>query len=313
MAEVSSLTLAELRAVDVEVDALAGPGHAASGLKPGVTSPNAVAVAGREGYLFIGDGANRWERQLLSETPPPEAWREAWMRVLAGRQAEAARRGVRLETLIVPEKQVIYPDKRWGPQPPDIGRRPVAGLLPRLGADLRVRYPVLELRAARALGPAFHRHNSHWTPSGCGAVLTALAAHLGAPVDWTTQRFAYRRHSTAQDLTGHLFDPAPAEETGALERVGEVWFDDPQYEKTGRNTGSTYGVRNPRAPDARRVVVFGDSYAFDAGLGAALSAVFAQVVFVWSKAARWDAVEAHGADIVICETAERFMATVPDA
>lgn len=307
MAEVSSLTLAELRAVDIEVDALAGPGHPASALRPGVTSPNGIAVVGLGGYFFVGDGTNSWERQLSGELEPPEDWFDDWVSVLKGRQAEAARRGVILENLVVPEKQIIYADKRWAQATPAIGKRPLALLLPRLGPELRVRYPVLELRAARALGPTYHRHNSHWTPSGCCAALTPLLSHLDVAVDWRELRFGYRRHSTAQDLTVHLFDPPPLEETGLLERTGEVYFDDATFAKTGRNRGSTYGVRNPQAPSPKRVIVFGDSYSFDAGLGAALSAIFAQVVFIWAKRVDWAEVDAHGADIVICETAERFM------
>jgi hypothetical protein len=70
-------------------------------------------------------------------------------------------------------------------------------------------------------------------------------------------------------------------------------------------------VRNRGAPDPRRVVLFGDSYSYGAGLAAALSAIFAQVVCIWGKDLDWTVVDAHGADIVLWECAERFLGAAP--
>ncbi|CAN7252275.1 hypothetical protein LJR219_001062 [Phenylobacterium sp. LjRoot219] len=57
-------------------------------------------------------------------------------------------------------------------------------------------------------------------------------------------------------------------------------------------------------------MIFGDSFAADAGFAEALSAVFREVRFLWSKSVAWTEVEACGADLVIWQSAERFLATL---
>src|SRR5439155_26797726 len=79
------LPLGEVRRLDAELDlrATESPWR----LKPGVVSANGVAVAGFDGYLFIGDGANRWERQYRGELTVPPEWLAGWRELLARRQA----------------------------------------------------------------------------------------------------------------------------------------------------------------------------------------------------------------------------------
>jgi alginate O-acetyltransferase complex protein AlgJ len=310
---VRHLTLAEIRECDIRADAQAGRGHPVSALKCGALSPGAVAVAGADGYLFISNGANRWERQYLGELTLDPSWFEAWLRLFAGRQAEAQRRGVPLWNFVAPEKQVVYPDMRWPGGGTSGARRPLRQLLAGLGPEAQLIYPEAELEAARALGPAFLRHNSHWTASGCCGAAAPLIAALGTALDWTEQRFAYRVVREPQDLSAHFLDPTPDEDAGWLAVAGEVVFDNRAFQTTGRHAGSSYGVRNPAAPDPRSLVIFGDSYAYDAGLTACLSAVFARVTFIWSKAVIWDAAAEHQADLVVWESAERFLTTVPQA
>ena len=303
------LTLAEIRVHDLELDlaAAASPFR----LQPGVASPTAIAVCGLNGHLFISDGANRWERQYLGELAIPPGWIAAWRDLLARRQVEAARRGLELWNLIVPEKQVVLPEQRWPAPLPDGERRPVRALLAALAAEARVHYAADALAAAKAHGPVYFRSNSHWTPSGCCAALFGLLGEIGAPVEAETLRFAYRRIHAPHDLTPHLFERPPSEELGKLEPCGGYVFDRRTPPPGGRNTGRGYGLHNPDAPDPRRVIVFGDSFSFGAGLGAALSAVFRDLVFLWNKNVAWEEVEAHGADLVIWQSAERFLATHP--
>jgi alginate O-acetyltransferase complex protein AlgJ len=74
--------------------------------------------------------------------------------------------------------------------------------------------------------------------------------------------------------------------------------------------------RNDDASDQRKVVVFGDSYGFgdDAyqGLSWFLAQVFCEVHFVWVPCG-WDPdyVDSVGAELVVCQTAERFIGRVP--
>lgn len=308
--DVLRLSLAEVRRLDAEF-------HAASaevgvGLRAGVLSPNAVAVVGQEGYLFISNGANHWEQQYLGKVKIDPSWIAAWRDMFARRQVEARRRGLPLWNLIIPEKQSVLPEKRWAAPAPDGGRRPLLQLLPALGPEAQVLYAADALIAARTEAPVYFRRNSHWTPSGCCAALLMLLQAMGVPVDREALRFAYQRGRGGHDLPVHFFEEPAQELHGLLAPAGEYSFNVGSL-ADGRFTGMRYGIDNPAAPDARRVIVFGDSFSYDAGFAAALSAVFREVVFIWSKDVLWSEVESYRADLVIWESAERFLATVPSA
>ncbi len=296
------MRLDEIRRLDRDLEARAAS-HPDQVLKAGVTSPGLVAVAGRDGFLFIGDGANRWERQYLGEFTIPPSWTEGGRSLLERRQAEAAARGVPLWNFVIPEKQVIYPEQRWGESPPDGDKRPLKHLFAALDRTARLVYPDAALLEAKALAPAYFRRNSHWTASGCcaavGALVSAMEARLGAGMTFEDVSFAVARNQTHHDLGVHFFATPPTEDFVLLTPAGEVTDDNRMFELTGRHTGSRYVVHNPAAADSRTVILFGDSYGLDMGVTAALSAVFAKVAFVWSKAMEWDLVSQHGAELVV--------------
>lgn len=307
---VERLGLEAIGQLDVALDLAAGPGHPGSGLKPGTTSANQIAVAGDAGYMFIANGANQWERQYAGELPVPPAWIEGWVKVIDSRRSAAHGRGVALRQMVVPEKQAVYFERRWPNVADPGGKRPLRILQANLPGDVLL-YPDTDLRAAKARAPTYFRHNSHWTPSGCLVALGTILDGLEPGIEQNSIAFTCTRETQQLDLAGHFFEPAPAEERLTLVPAGEVFFDNKQYETTGRVTGSSYGVRNTSAPDPRKLILFGDSYAYDEGLAAALSAVFSEVVFIWSKAVLWDQVAAFGSDVVVWQSAERFLATLP--
>lgn len=305
--------LAGLWRVDSRFHEAAGPGHAASGLKPGVRSATGAAVAGVDGFLFIGDGTNRWEQQYLYDQPLAETWTAGWRRIFEQRQAQASARGAVLWNLIIPEKQVMFPQKRWPNEAFGGAQRPWRQLEAQLAPNLNVYYAEAGLRAVQDAAPVYFRHNSHCTPSGCCALAQGLVDAMGVQASLATLPLTYVQDARAHDLTVHLFDPAPLEDYAWLHPAGEIVFDNQAFERTGRYAGSSYGIRNLEALDPRRAIVFGDSYAYDVGVTFALSAVFAETVFVWSKAVLWDAVDRHRSQVVVCESAERFLTTLPES
>jgi hypothetical protein len=311
--ETPRLTADEIRLQDLAQDAeeLA---HPVSQLKAGAISANVIAVAGADGHLFIGDGANRWERQYRGELTVADSWLTGWTAILNRRQVEAAARGVELLNVVLPEKQVVHPELRWPAGDVSGEGRPLKLLLPRLEPEARLLYGADALvNARRDSAAVWFRRNSHWNATGCCAVTAAAARALDAQADVTSIRYAYRRRPVQHDLAAHFFEPAPFETAGLLDAPVDTFFNNRLFETTGRNTGSSYGLRNPAAPDPRRLILFGDSYAYDVGFSFALAEIFAEVVFVWSKSVEWALVEQHGAQVVVWESAERFLATLPQA
>lgn len=306
------LTPAEVRRIDLEL-AAANRDHPAGRLKPGVTSPRGVAVAAADGFLFLSDGANHWERQYAGAAPP-DPWLEAWLTLLQRRQAAATERGVELWNLVIPEKQVIYPEKRWPEGAPDSSNRPMRRILRHLAPEVRLLYAEEALLRAKAEGAAVYAaRDSHWSASGCLAVMGELLARIAPEMDVEQLRLPATRLNQAQDLTQHFFTATPPEPFLLLTNEGERTFDNRQHERTGRHAGSVYLQSNAAAPDPRPVVVFGDSYAYDMGVVAVLTNQFAEVAFVWSKSVDWNVVAQREAKIVVCESAERFLITTPEA
>jgi len=305
------LTAAEVRAMDRDLDA-AALHHPASRLPPGQASANGAAVAGVDGYLFIADGGNRWETQYTGPEPPV-SWTTTWAEVLATRQAEAEARGVPLWNLVIPEKQVVYPEKRWPQGAPDGGRRPLRRLAALAGPDARLLYGEAALLACKAEAPASLRHDSHWTASGCLAVVRQLLAAAGPEVDVERAVFTVERAREPLDLAAHFLDPNPPQDRLRLAAPHPRAWDNRHYERTGQHTGSRYRLANPEAPDPRRVALFGDSYSFAEGLAGALSALFAEVTCVWSKSVLWDVVDERRAELAFWESAERFLVSLPQS
>ena len=307
--EVEHLSLQDVHRIDAEHDALAGPPHVASLLKPDMMSPSTVAISGHDGFLFIANGSRRWERQYLAEVVVTEAWLNDWQKIFAARQAEARARGVELWNLVVPEKQVLLAEKRWPTGGSQGGGRPFKLLEGVITPEARLLYPEAAMRAVQVTAPVFFRHDSHWTVSGCCAAADLVLEAMSAKARLKDVGVAVRREHRRHDLTDHFFAPPPTEDLLALAPAGQVVEDNRLFERTGEHVGNLYVVDNPAAPDPRRLVLFGDSCAFDMGLAYALSAVFSRVVFVWAKSVDWALVDQHRAELVLWESAERFIAT----
>lgn len=304
--------LATIRSIEEELDAAAGPGHPASNIMPGTLSPHEAVIAAKDGYFFISNGNNQWENQYLGRLTGLDVWADDWVELFATRSRTAAERGVQLINFVVPEKQVIIPHMRWPDAVEEGQNRPIRHLQAKLSPNLNFIYPERELRDALAVGPTHHRHDSHWNASGCCIALAPLLAEISPNLGEGDFQLRAQLENGALDLTKHLFVDPPAEEYLRLVPSGKFVADNQNFEKTGKHAGSVYALENLGAPDARKVIVFGDSYSYGEGMVFLLSAAFRSVVFVWSKNIIWDFVSSQQADIVIWEHAERYLVSLPE-
>lgn len=284
--------------------------HPADLMNYGVATQGNVAIVGLDSYLFIGDGANKWEKQFLGKEKLARGWAKTWAKLFEARRKRAEREKVQLINFVVPEKQVLLSDKRWPGVTVELGnRRPMRILLSKLRQDARLFYPEQALRQASAVAPTYARHDSHWSAFGCCIAIQALLREIGGAPRLEDLKLAVTRRRMSRDLTIHFFNKPIAEEVLRLESNGARTEYNEVPERTGRFTGTYYKLQNPKAPDKRRVAVFGDSYSFTEGATFVLSAVFETVTFLWSKDIDWTLVAEHKIDVVVWEHAERFMIT----
>ena len=301
-----------LPAVDPRV---AGEEVSSFDLTVGALSPDAVVTVGCDGHLFLLTGSNHLDAQYrrVDDAEPLAA---AWTGVIETRLAALQARGIVFVQLLVPEKtSVLAPLVPFALDPPTPIYR---ALVQRLGTSpaapcLLDAYPELVAATDRPL--LYRPLDSHLSSRGTHRLFSMLMAQIGYAVPETTFTRAVRRHG---DLGDHFpwigmldteFEPDPA----ALSIAGEpVILDEDRPE---RHLGGRIVFRNPHAPIDRRVVVFGNSF-FRYGeasfeLSWWFARWFAEFHFVWSHEIDLAYVDAVRPQVVIAQTIERFLLTVP--
>lgn len=278
----------------------------------GSVSPNRVAIVGSCGHLFIGEGSNNWIAQLDGSTAASSESYEPWIDLFNSRSANADDLSVKICNLIVPEKQIVLYNFFGHEQPPlSWNNRPVKRILNCLPNDIEVIYPAAAMISRQSWAELYWRGNSHWCASGCLTTVELILKNFGVHFD--ADAVSLKRHATRHDLQVHLMDDLVDEEVLQISTIGTFSEVKRPYASTGSHSGSQYVIRNPAAEVNSTLVIFGDSYSYDAGLTYALSAFFTEVRFLWSKNVNWDYIRDHKAKFVIWESAERFLSSIPSS
>jgi alginate O-acetyltransferase complex protein AlgJ len=292
------------------------PDLVAWGMQPGTRSADDVAIVGRDGWLFLCGGTNAALDQYVGAVELGPGWLEEWRRVIDDRQAEAGRLGVATALLVVPDKLAVY-EEHYPEELVRVGPRPVERLL--AVQDLPIVYPLAELRAAAARGEeVYMRTDTHLTFRGNELLFSSVLAGLEVVNPPDLAALPLRSYPVAGDL-GAKFDPqivGIVNEPGSLHRARIVEDNRAEIAAVDGHIGTRRVFRNDEAPDPRVAVVFGDSFGFGApnyqGLSWFLAQAFREVHFVWVPFG-WDAdyVQRVGAQAVLVQGAERFVARVP--
>ena len=275
-------------------------------------SADGVAQVGNEGWLFLVGGTNEILSQYRGEFVFEDDWADRWESALNLRRREADELGAQLVVLLVPDKLPVMAHQF--PDGIDDGRASAAGRLTAM--DPAVVFPLEALR--RLPDGAFLRTDTHLSLEGNMELARAVGEALGMDLvgDFRPDGVS---HLTAGDL-GSKFDPQVVEQITIRGDWGDaevIEDNSAAFRAAGTHVGIRLHLRNTTARDPRAVVLFGDSYGFSAphyqGLAWFLGQVFAEVHFVWTPFG-WDPdyVRKVGAEVVICQGAERFAARPPE-
>ncbi len=286
-------------------------------LPPGTRSDDGIAIVGREGWLFLCGGTNANLGQYVGATEMEPRWLDEWQQVIRHREAECAKLGVAAALLVVPDKLAVY-EEHYPESLNRVGPRPIERLL---AADLPIAYPLAELRATAATGEEVYlRTDTHLTFRGNELLASSVLAALGVEEAPDLADIALRSYPIAGDL-GVKFEPqivSIVSEPGSLHHAHIVEDNREEIEAVDGHIGTRRVFHNAQAPDRRVAVIFGDSFGFSApyyqGISWFLAQVFREVHFVWIPFG-WDAdyVRRVGAEAVLIQGAERFVARVPHA
>ena len=291
------------------------PDLAAWGHAVGSRSEDEIAIVGRDGWLFLCGGTNANLGQYVGAAQLGPEWLEGWRATLARREQEVRTLGVAAVTIVVPEKLAVY--ERHYPEPLEkVGPRPVERLL---DARLPLVYPLDVLREAAERERVYLRTDTHLTFRGNALLFEALRAPLALDAQLGLDGLATRSHLAAGDL-GAKFEPAVVELIEApstLHRARIAADNRAEIAAVGAHVGTRRVFVNERPQDERVAVIFGDSFGFAAehyqGLSWFLAQIFRETHFVWIPFG-WDPdyVRAFGAEVVVVEGSERFVARVPE-
>lgn len=272
-------------------------------LRCGQISEDGAAIAGRDGWLFLHAGNNQWNEQAAGHFRLTPAGLALWTQLLQRRRDWLAARGKRYAHLFVPEKACVYPELHADAAPPS-PLRPVVELMAQAGPDIH--YPLQALRAGKGLAPTFHRGNSHWTAYGAYLACLPLWAQLGITPGDETPPLSQR--PLQQDLSVK-FPGQPDENWHELE-LGHLLAFSNEAQVNG-HVGRFKHLHNPAANNRCRVLIFGDSYAYDAHLAAWFALQCTDVYCAWQVGLQQPLIEQLAPDIVISEMAERFVTRLP--
>lgn len=268
-------------------------------------------MSGRNGHLFLGRGSNK---VIELYTRPLDDLGLRWLRLFDRRRDSIAQRSARYFQLIVPEKSTVVrecaPFEVEGPSP----------LLSQLinGVANRDFLRVIPLDGAFSEREHwFARQDSHLSTAGAKYVCTQFIKMLGygdvelelvesssLQVGDLGKKFGVVAEAVpvATDLVvgGERLEPA----------LQEAWH------PASGHKGIRYVWHCASAPIAARVVVFGNSFFERGALSTQLSwwfsRIFQEFHFIWSPALDSNYVRKVGADLVVCQTIERFLRVLPE-
>lgn len=288
------------------------------GLRPGTRSADEIAIVGRDGWLFLCGGTNANLGQYVGEVKMKPGWLGEWREVIGRREAEARELGVAAALLVVPDKLAVY-EEHYPEELRRVGPRPVERLLDE--GDLPVFYPLADLRTAAATDEeVYMRTDTHLSFRGNQLLASSVLTALGVQDPPDLSALPLRSYPITGDL-GVKFNPpvvSIVSEPGSLGKARIVEDNRAEIAAVDGHIGTRRVFRNEGAPDPRVAVVFGDSFGFSAanyqGVSWFLAQIFREVHFIWVPFG-WDAdyVRRVGAEAVLVQGAERFVARVPHA
>lgn len=294
-------------------------------LPVGASSSDGSAVIGNDGNLFIYSGTNSLYRRYgppgtEEEKNLTESETSAWVDLLRKRSSSFEERGITFLQTIIPEKSTTI----------DSGIAELTGVTRTLaGIESQIGEEPWYVSAFAVLNrgfpePPWLRLDSHLSPVGAGALSQAIISQAGQHPAIPAPEFSAVEYITG-DLTERFFgaeipEKVPSPRSDLLDELGHsaelVHSSDPT--RGGRFVGLQRTWHNPQAPIDKRVLAFGNSFFGQNPYSASrcnywFLRMFREHHFVWLPEVDLDQVDRVMPDLVICQTNERFLSTLPSS
>lgn len=280
---------------------------------------------GLDDWLFLTGGSNFVTTLYQRDGGHlPDAALARWRDTIMARKARCDALGARYAHIVIPEKLTIYGHKQAEPLvDPDLA--PGLRLIKLFEGD-PARYGYVDLvalmRAHRDEVDLYWRTDTHWNPVGCLLGYETLCDALGLARNDALVERPFVDDLRLLDLGSKLEPPVyePVREVTWLQDASRVYCNNvvrllEAHEYGGEiHVGSHAIFRNPKAANACKLLLFGDSFCSVGphSFTALLAETVSELEFVWSANIDWGLVARSQPDIVVTEIAERYMALPPN-
>ncbi|MGY3870226.1 hypothetical protein ACW5W4_11915 [Aeromonas crassostreae] len=264
--------------------------------------PAAKVLFGKSGHLFLDNDHNHSVAQFIGRELISDLILSLWQGYFSALNHCVDNCRAKRVFMLAPAKELVLPHCYPHPKA-DI--TPVEQFLVHFQRE-DIIYP------KEALGHAgdatYAKQDTHWTDYGAGIAVDHMLRKLGLPLEEPFP-FAFRIIKDAGDLGVKLSTPTDqtlmkADFSPALQHL--------VFDNRLKSRGLLQVFQHPEAPLPHKVIVFGDSFAYN--MIPYLANAFARVVYVLSGASIDDEIVAHEQpDLVICEITTRFLVEAPES
>jgi SAM-dependent methyltransferase len=265
----------------------------------GDVSDDEAAIVGKEGFAFINGGSNAWSMQIQGKTIIADDVLEQSVADIGAFRQLCAERSIAHCVIIVPEKDIVYPELSPNCKNIELGRRSIHRLRECLPS---VRYPLDQLIAAKPDALMYHRRDSHYNAFGGLIVANDVLNSIGvSPIDYSEVPFAHREF---QDDLAVKWEAFPT-----MRRIVPFDYIEEVLQEGDPLTGLHIQLRSTHVQNGETVMIFGDSYSWnpDAGLSRFMTRRFETTHFIWARDIDWALVDTVAPSAIIMQSAERFL------
>lgn len=276
-----------------------GLGSKLDTLEYGEISPDGSAIAGKNRFLFIKGGSNDWDLQISAKARISETDLDKSSEDIVNFKRESEYRGIPFSIIIIPEKDIVYPEFSPNCDGVKMGRRSIHLLRDR---HEFVRYPLQSLFEFKASARLYHKRDSHFNAFGGFVIANEVLDSIGLErMQYSDIPFLHREF---QDDLAIKWEPF-----FTLRRTMSEEYDEAIIAEGNPLTGLHLQLNSHAIENGKKILIVGDSYSWnpDAGLCRFMTRKFSEVHFIWNRAVNWELVDTMKPDAIIIQSAERFL------
>lgn len=288
---------------------------------PGAISSDRSAIVGKNDWLFLFQGSNRYMDQYQKDIKRINIQKNLeWRNIFKLRKQAVEKSRSKFFQLIIPNKLSIYPKHS-----PHRLRYTITPTLKELlhQKNSSVLCPLKEFINYSKYGDIFRRNDSHLNFFGQFYLYKYICEEISLDFDYNLFNINFIKTVQPGDL-GSKFEPQICESLSAPEHMAmremldanlEWKFDNSQqYTPFGKHNGIRIVTRCNSAKNDIKLLVFGNSFCdhpFSWGFSYFLSQSVKEYHFVWSPNINIAYLNHIKPDIVLAQTCERFLQKLP--